>query len=89
MGNNWFLDHWFLLLGLFLLGGVSFLTYFLVVRTSRGQKRSKYDYLIVWPLLLDEYLKNKTELSRIFVVIGLILMFLLILFGILSHPTVR
>ena len=89
MENNWLVGHWFLILGLFLLGGFVLLLYCLVLRSGRGQKRSVYDYLLVWPLLLDEHLKKKKESSRVFVGVGLVLMFLLILCGILSHPTVR
>jgi len=86
MITDWLTKYWYLLLGLvMLLTGVIYL--WRDARTERSNEEySIFDYMFIWPMLIDQYKKKSTKGSNTFVIVGLCIMVILVAYGIISSP---
>jgi Na+/melibiose symporter-like transporter len=89
VNEDWISRYSYLLLGIisFLFAGI--FVYFVVNRRNKNGKRSVFDYLLVWPLLIEQHQKKATKSSKNFILGSLIIMALIIAVGLFIHPEVR
>ncbi|MET3105862.1 hypothetical protein AAKU67_000163 [Oxalobacteraceae bacterium GrIS 2.11] len=72
MGVDWFIRHSYLIIGLAMLLASCIYLYKYVRRENSSEAHSIFDYLFVWPFLIDQYKKNSIKSSNRFVIIGLL-----------------
>ena len=87
--SNWVASHWQLIGGVtVVLFGALLVWWVAVAQTKRGE-RDLLSYLLVWPAIFELEKASKKKTRGKFIVIGLILMFGLVIFSLVSHPNVR
>ncbi|MDR1162268.1 MAG: hypothetical protein LBM17_00320 [Candidatus Accumulibacter sp.] len=62
---------------LFLLAGIVFV-YFIYRNDIKRNKRSFLSYTALWPIVFEDYRKNRSKNSDTFVIVGLLIMLLLV-----------
>jgi hypothetical protein len=71
--------YWYLMCGL---DGFAICVAVVAFRKERAEgSRSLFDYLLLWPILLDQYQKQSTKRSLWFVIFGCVIMVLLVIYG--------
>jgi hypothetical protein len=60
--------------------------YILLKRFERTGKRSLFDYLLIWPLVIEDHKRKSTKSSTKTIVIGVIIMVLLIMVDYIFNP---
>lgn len=85
-----FLDkHSYLLLGVLAAIATVIAIYLSGKLRDRTGRRSIFDYLLIWPLLLDQHKRRATSKSNKFVISGLIIMFVIVIISMMIHPETK
>ncbi len=84
--SEWFVLHWYLVLGLALLAFGVVCVWRAICADSKGEVASWLSDLLIWPAIFRQ---DRGGTSRKFIVVGLVVMLLLVILSVWINPDVR